>query len=317
MTYENNEAIPDRAFDIITMMKRDPGRKTGPEIQKCLGLPRSTCKLYLSILFRAGKLCRTQTGSGSRGVFSYWLPPTGATVVRPEPRPVPSVVRPAQPQLTQPPRYQPQTNQGFQPAATGSSCFILDFLNPRKIKMGIYDIEASSLKGDYGIILCAGFRTWGQGTKEMFRINLAETDLLRAEETLLNDLVATMKKYGGLTAYYGSGFDLPMIRSRCLFHGIELPKRVLHMDPYYTVKTKFNLSSNSMERVNQVMSVKLPSLPQKTHTIMKTSMRAVYSHDYAALSEIVNHCAIDIDILYHLVEKLASGKLLPDTIKRL
>jgi uncharacterized protein YprB with RNaseH-like and TPR domain len=189
------------------------------------------------------------------------------------------------------------------------------FLNPNNYKVGLIDIETTGLKGDFDIILCGVIKTWGNNKHKVHKINLNRRDLLSAEKRFLEKLISDINSYDGVIGYYSSGFDMPMIRTRCFYHGLKPPQKIKHLDMYYTIKRIVNTGSRRMERINELITIPgTDYTTQKTKIDMRQWMSALFAHDTKALSYIVDHCIKDVDILEEITNRFID--FVPDRIIR-
>ena len=190
------------------------------------------------------------------------------------------------------------------------------FVNPESYKVGILDIETTGLKGDFDIILCAVLKQWGKPNHIICKIDLTKKDLIKTEFKLINKIVDEVNKMDGVITYYGSRFDMPMIRTRCFYHGIAPPEKIKHLDMYYTIKRIVNTGSRRMERINELISIPGNDYnTQKTKIDMRQWMNALFAHDTKSLSYIVDHCIKDVDILEEITNRFI--KYVPDKIIRM
>jgi uncharacterized protein YprB with RNaseH-like and TPR domain len=190
------------------------------------------------------------------------------------------------------------------------------FLNPDSMKVAVLDIETTSLKSDFGIMLCAVIRTYGsREDPKVFRINLSNPSLVEAEKEILIQLNEELTTYDGLITYFGNRFDIPFIRTRALYHGIQPLKKTKSLDLYFTVKRVTNPSTRRLERINQILQVSNPDAsPDKTKLGLIEWNNVVLNRDNSALDYIVTHCIADIMILENVVNKFID--FIPDRIMR-
>ena len=190
------------------------------------------------------------------------------------------------------------------------------FLNPDSSKVAVLDIETTSLKSDFGIMLCAVIRTYGsREDPKIFRIDLSNSSLVAAEKEILVKLNEELTTYDGLITYFGNRFDIPFIRTRALYHGIQPLKKIKSLDLYFTVKRVTNPSTRRLERINQILQVSNPDAsPDKTKLGLIEWNNVVLNRDNDALDYIVTHCIADVEILENAVNKFSD--FIPDRIMR-
>lgn len=67
------------------------------------------------------------------------------------------------------------------------------------------------------------------------------------EKLLLEVLVHLLEQYDVVVAHNGDGFDLPWIRTRCIYHGIKPPAPIKQVDTLKVAKSVFAFHSNRLE----------------------------------------------------------------------
>ena len=182
-------------------------------------------------------------------------------------------------------------------------------------RMAIFDIESTSLKGDFGIILCCVMKEYGTDNRYIFQIDINDRDLLHAEKEMLLDIKDCIDGFDVLAGYYSTKFDSPMLRTRMLYHGIIPFEKIKHLDVYYTVKRIINTTSRRMERIGDLLRTNMmPDLPQKTKLDINEWIKVVHSRDRNSLGYIVDHCIADVDMLEGIINEIKP--FLPDKIVR-
>jgi len=190
------------------------------------------------------------------------------------------------------------------------------FLNPDSTKVALFDIEATGLRGDFGMILCTVVKPLGsRDTKHVFQLDFDNPDLLNAEKNMLLEIKECLESFDGSCGYFSSRYDLPMLRTRMIYHGIKPIPKQKHLDIYWTVKRVINTSSRRMERVGDLMRVNANTdLPQKTKLDINEWIKVAFSRDKKSLGYIVQHCINDVDMLEGILEELRD--FIPDRIMR-
>jgi len=126
-------------------------------------------------------------------------------------------------------------------------------------------------------------------------------DMLRGKQDkhILEDLLATLRNVDLVVTYYGTGFDIPYLRSRCMFHGIEFPARgtLKHIDVFYGVKYKLKLHRSSLDAACSFLGIR-----GKNH--VGGEWIAAMSGDQKALDSILDHNIRDVRILKRLHKRL-------------
>lgn len=65
------------------------------------------------------------------------------------------------------------------------------------------------------------------------------------DRKVVREAVKEMEKYLVWVTYYGKGFDVPMLRTRLLKHGLPDMEKQLHVDLYFTLRSALNTSRRS------------------------------------------------------------------------
>ena len=166
-------------------------------------------------------------------------------------------------------------------------------------RIGVLDIESDGLKADFSTMLSWAIKEHDGSTvvdviskKDLFSGNY--------DKKIIQSLVNEIRKYKILVTYYGTGFDIPYIRSKALHYGIEFPSyaEIYNFDLYFTVKSKLKLSRSSLDSACDYLGIK-----GKT-PIDKEYWRAAKYGDADALKEVLEHNIADVDITDKLYNKL-------------
>ncbi len=188
------------------------------------------------------------------------------------------------------------------------------FFNPDEMNIGVFDIESTGLTGDFSCILCAVVKPYGRGKEQVFKIDLDKRDMLEAEKDLLLEFLPVLASFDGLAGYYSTRFDMPLIRTRCMFHGIPAPKKIKHFDAYFTIRRTVNPTTRRMDRINEINRLTDESLPEKSKLGVKEWTGATFRRDKESLDYIVEHCVKDVQVLESIIDKYMD--FVPEKIMR-
>jgi DNA polymerase elongation subunit (family B) len=179
-----------------------------------------------------------------------------------------------------------------------------------KLRIGYFDIEASNLKADFGFMI-----SWYilDGDGKYHGRTITPREVLcddPPDKELLKELVDCFNSFDVIYTYYGTGFDLPFVRTRSIIAGVKFPYygSLKHKDTFYIIKNKFNMSRRSLENACQV----LLGRTNKTHWMGKHWTGAVQGKE-DSLRYIDDHCRKDVKDLKDLTE-LAIDYVMP-TVK--
>lgn len=116
-------------------------------------------------------------------------------------------------------------------------------------RLAFFDIEASNLDADYGIMLSWAIKP--SDSDKVIGDVLTPEDVKKGYEDkrIVESCIDALGKFDRVVTYYGTGFDLPFLRARALIVGVDFPTfgTLKHKDIYYTIKSKFKLSSRRLE----------------------------------------------------------------------
>ena len=178
------------------------------------------------------------------------------------------------------------------------NCFLKE--NPEQERIGFFDIEASNLKANFGIIL-----SWcilDDKTGKIYEDCVTKKDLPDIlDEKVVRSCVETLKSFDKIVTFFGTRFDLPFIRTRAAYFGIPFPEysQLRHKDAYYIIKSKFCLHSNRMENACRVLIGKTEKTPITPNYWIRALMGDKESLDY--ILEHNRGDVRDLQRLYHAV----------------
>ena len=162
------------------------------------------------------------------------------------------------------------------------------------------DIETSHLKANLGFMLSWSIK---------YRNGKLKHDLITKDDIMSGDfdkrIVGTLleeldRNIDIAVTYYGTGFDIPFLRSRVLHWGHLFPDygSKFHFDLYYRVRSLLKLHRNSLDSACAFFGIK-----GKTPIRIETWNKARYG-DKKALKEVMVHNDGDVKILEELFSRL-------------
>lgn len=108
------------------------------------------------------------------------------------------------------------------------------------------DIETSNLDANFGLIYSWSCKPQGQA--KVYHDIIADRSL-DEERRILQSLLERMSQFTTVCGYYSTRFDIPFLRTRCMFHNLDFPPygTIKHLDLYYHVRSKMKLHSNRLQ----------------------------------------------------------------------
>jgi uncharacterized protein YprB with RNaseH-like and TPR domain len=170
----------------------------------------------------------------------------------------------------------------------------------------LFDIEATSLNADFGIMLAFGYKWLGQPRATVLSLLDYATPCLcckryktDSDTDLVEDACRVLSDASMWVTWYGTGYDQKFINSRIVESGLDLLPPVPHVDLYYVAKHKLKLSSNRLASVQDFLQLPVAKTPLT---------RSLWRHAEAgvgrALRYVVDHCEKDVDVLEAAYYKL-------------
>ena len=172
--------------------------------------------------------------------------------------------------------------------------------NPDKQeKIGFWDIEATNLKADYGLMLSYCIKDGNSDKIYYDTLTPADIKSNTEDKRLIQQCVKDLQRFDKIVTFYGTGYDFPFTRARALIVGVEFPSfgTIKHRDLYYLMKSKFLLSSRRLENCCK----QLLGTSEKTRIDAKYWRDAVRG-DKKAMAYILDHNmkdVTDLEKLYH------------------
>lgn len=184
-------------------------------------------------------------------------------------------------------------------------CFNKQFYELEGQKVGYLDIEATDLNANSAWMLSWAVKT--RGFNAGFD-NIVYNDIFirpgkvnRAfDKRITAELLEVMAEHTVLVTYYGTGFDLPFIRTRAMMLDLKFPKvkTIAHIDLYYHVRGKMSLNKNSL-----AMATKALDISGKTHLDF-AYWKLAGMGDEETMQKLIKHNVEDVKILESLHKKL-------------
>jgi len=123
------------------------------------------------------------------------------------------------------------------------------------------------------------------------------------DKKLLEDFIKIANKADELVAHNGDRFDLPWIRTRCLFHRIDMFPNYVTIDTLNHARRKFKFNSNRLDYISKFLGI-----GSKIGTSYDLWKNIVLNNNKKALKEMVEYCKGDITIL-EKIHKIMSPHL--------
>lgn len=187
------------------------------------------------------------------------------------------------------------------------------------MKVGIGDLETSSLNADGGILLCCCIKPYdcyitGRKTK----ITTLRADSYKTWKTnktnqkeFIKDVLDALDEYDILVFHNGQWFDKGFMNAKATEYDLEPIFRYKKLiDPCLISRKHFKLGRNSLAAIIDYLRIPVKKTPIELHTWTKAALES----DIKCMDKIVEHCQHDIitlelvyDRLRRLIDKVDKG----------
>lgn len=167
------------------------------------------------------------------------------------------------------------------------------------IVIGHLDIETDNFDADAGLMLAWCMKIDGGDMLEDV-VTKKELDGSIHDKRIVQSLLIALQGVDIITTFWGTGFDVPFIRSRSLFHGLDFPLygSICHFDIFYACRSLFKLHRKSLQAVTEFLGIE-----GKTHLKLPVWQLAKRGHK-ESLEYVLEHCEEDVKILEVLWQRV-------------
>lgn len=173
----------------------------------------------------------------------------------------------------------------------------VEFEDNENLRAAYLDIECTNLDADFGQILSYAIKPQGQ-----VRVisALIEARTLDDEKKLLEKFIEDIAPFNVWITYYGTGFDIPFLRARFMYHGLSFPGygAARHIDLYYVARGRMKLTSRRLARVSEFLGIE-GKTPLKGDMWVRAALG-----DRQALGYVLDHNIADVEVLEQVHARL-------------
>ncbi len=159
-----------------------------------------------------------------------------------------------------------------------------------------FDIEASNLSADFGILLCCGFKEVGEGkpwVPDILQYRGKDGDLIKAEKRLLKVVSTRLLESDVWLGHYACYYDLPFLNTRLLYHKMPvLPANFALIDTWRISRNRLKLRNNRLKTIQEFLHLETAKDAIKP----EQWLRALGGHA-PSMRYIVEHCRKDVLVL--------------------
>ena len=132
------------------------------------------------------------------------------------------------------------------------------------------------------------------------QVEFAHWDSKQNDKSLLEKFIKVANEADELIGHNGIKFDLAWIRTRCLFHSIEMFPNYKSIDTLQVSRSKFKFNSNRLNYIAQFLGI-----GQKIKTDYNLWKDIVLHKDKKSLEKMIKYCQMDVVLLEKVYKKLS------------
>lgn len=151
-------------------------------------------------------------------------------------------------------------------------------------------------------IICICYK-W-EDEKEVYALHW---DSKQNDKRMLQQFIEVANTANELVGHNGDKFDLAWIRTRCLFHGIDMFPTYQTIDTLKVARSKFRFQSNRLNYIAEFLG-----LGGKIKTEFNLWKDILLNKDKVAMEKMIKYCKKDVSLLEE-VYKLLGNHIAPKT----
>lgn len=156
------------------------------------------------------------------------------------------------------------------------------------------NIDANNLLKERAII-CIGYK-WEKEKKAQ----VIEWDHQQDDRQMLIEFIDIAAEADELVGHNGDKFDMPWIKTRCIFHGIPTFPSYKTIDTLAWARKRFYFNSNRLDYLGKYLGI-----GGKIKTDFDLWKSVVLSNDRKALKRMTDYCKRDVEMLQQVYERMA------------
>lgn len=145
-------------------------------------------------------------------------------------------------------------------------------------------------------IICISYK-W-QDEDKVYTLNWGKQ---KDDKKMIKKFVSIMEKADEIVGHNGDRFDIPWIRTRALYHGIENVPRWKTLDTLKSVRSNLKLPSNRLDAIGRYFG-----LGEKIKVDGELWKNIVFE-DGSRMDEMIDYCEQDVLLLQAVYEKIVGA----------
>lgn len=121
------------------------------------------------------------------------------------------------------------------------------------------------------------------------------------DRKILEKFIKVANEADELVGHNGDKFDLPWIRTRCIYHNIPVFPNYVTIDTLKSARSKFKFNSNKLDYIAKFLGI-----GEKIHTGYDLWKKIVLEKDQESLNNMVTYCQNDVVLLEKVYNRMSS-----------
>lgn len=174
------------------------------------------------------------------------------------------------------------------------------------MRIGVWDLETTSLKGDVGRLLCGVIQDVHSKKYQVFRNDdIGET--MADDGDLALQMRNALEEYDITVGWFSKGFDMAFLNTRLVKAGHKTIRPHLHLDGIWYMKGWRGLSPRSAKL--KVAAEFFDLKERKPDVDVDVWINAAYGGDRAAMDELVERCKADVRLTWKVTDYLLRARI--------
>lgn len=123
----------------------------------------------------------------------------------------------------------------------------------------------------------------------------------QSDKAMLDAFIKIANEATEMIGHNGDRFDLAWVRTRCLYHKIEMLPSYITIDTLKVARSKFKFNSNKLDYIAKFLGV-----GKKIKTDFNLWKNILLNNDEVAMAKMVKYCKMDVIILEKVHKQLAT-----------
>ena len=170
----------------------------------------------------------------------------------------------------------------------------------------MFDLETTDLKADGGQILCGSIKPLG-GPVETYKSSMYD-EQGGDDHGVLSDIRDRLREFDYIVTWYGTGFDMPFLKTRLLLNNLDSLGEIYHYDLYYTSRFHYLFNSNRMQSVEEALFQGKTHKTRLSRVLWAKAQSFNFKERIEALDYIADHCEMDVISLEEIFNKIGKSK---------